>query len=61
MLRLNIRGQLGFGERCVTSGSILTGKNCGLEIVIGFCPVGSVSGNWSYDVVERRMKYAVKK
>ena len=50
---------MGIGERCLTSGSLLNGKNWGLEVVIGVCPLGSVGDNWSYDVVDRRMKYTV--
>ena len=60
VLRLNVRGQLGLGERCLTTGSLLSGENWGMEVVIGVCPLGSVGDKWSYDVVERRMKYEVK-
>ena len=60
VLRLNELGQLGVGERCLTAGSLLRGKNWGREIVIGVCPLGSVADKWSYDVMESRMKYSMK-
>ena len=60
VLRLNAEGQLGVGERCLTTGSLLQGSAWGLEVVIGVCPLGSVGGSWMYDEGERRMKYLVR-
>eukprot|EP00088_Acartia_fossae_P015726 TRINITY_DN18686_c0_g1_i1.p1 TRINITY_DN18686_c0_g1~~TRINITY_DN18686_c0_g1_i1.p1 ORF type:complete len:143 (-),score=13.57 TRINITY_DN18686_c0_g1_i1:126-554(-) len=40
LLRLNAKGQLGIGERCIDS-------TLGTVKLI-FCPEGSVSGPWSY-------------
>ncbi|XP_014276600.1 N-acetylgalactosaminyltransferase 7 [Halyomorpha halys] len=41
LVRLNAKGQLGIGERCIDSDS------SGIKLV--FCPLGSVSGPWQYD------------
>jgi len=40
-MRLNAKGQLGIGERCVDANS------SGVKLI--FCPEASVSGPWSYD------------
>ncbi|KAF4517123.1 hypothetical protein B566_EDAN008882 [Ephemera danica] len=41
LVRLNSKGQIGIGERCVEADSQ------GIKLV--FCPLGSVSGPWQYD------------
>ena len=51
---------MGVGYRCLTSGSLLSAKIWGLEVVIVVWPLVSVEDNWSYDMVERTMKYLVK-
>uniref|UniRef100_A0A0A9WWW6 Polypeptide N-acetylgalactosaminyltransferase n=1 Tax=Lygus hesperus TaxID=30085 RepID=A0A0A9WWW6_LYGHE len=41
LIRLNAKGQIGIGERCVDADSL------GVKLV--FCKLGSVSGPWQYD------------
>ena len=44
VIRLNAAGQLGLGERCL----LPVWDSDGLRISVAVCPLGSVSGPWSY-------------
>lgn len=44
LIRLNAKGQLGVGERCIEA------DKQGIKLV--FCPLGSVEGPWQYEEVE---------
>ena len=44
VIRLNTAGQLGLGERCL----LPVWDSEGLQIRVEVCPLGSVSGPWSY-------------
>lgn len=44
LIRLNAKGQLGVGERCIEA------DKQGIKLV--FCPLGSVEGPWHYEEVE---------
>lgn len=43
LIRLNAKGQLGVGERCISA------DNQGVKFV--FCRLGTVDGPWQYDEV----------
>lgn len=43
LIRLNSKGQLGVGERCVEAD--------GLGVKLVFCRQGTVDGPWQYDEV----------
>ncbi|CAH0389780.1 unnamed protein product [Bemisia tabaci] len=49
LFRLNAKGQLGIGERCVNS------DNQGIKLV--FCRLGTVDGPWEYDTDTRQLIY----
>jgi len=44
LVRLNAKGQLGVGERCIEA------DKQGIKLV--FCPLGSVEGPWHYEEVK---------
>lgn len=43
LIRLNEKGQLGVGERCIEAD--------GQGIKLAFCRLGTVDGPWEYDEV----------
>ncbi|XP_071454962.1 N-acetylgalactosaminyltransferase 7 [Hetaerina americana] len=53
LLRLNAKGQLGVGERCVDADLQ------GIKLV--FCRLGTVDGPWQYDEVSKTMFHKVHK
>ena len=44
VIRLNTAGQLGLGERCL----LPSWDNQEFHITVSICPLGSVSGPWTY-------------
>lgn len=50
-MRLNAKGQLGVGERCVEADTQ------GLKLV--FCRLGTVDGPWQYDQVSNTEIYVI--
>lgn len=53
LVRLNAKGQLGIGERCIDADSQ------GIKLV--FCPLGSVSGPWQYDEKSHVLYHKLKR
>lgn len=53
LLRINTKGQLGIGERCVEAD-----HNDQVELTT--CPMGKVDGPWEYAEVSRQMKHRVR-
>lgn len=50
LFRLNIRGQLGYGERCILGS---TG-----EVNLHKCKTGTVDGPWTYENDSKQMRYS---
>ncbi|XP_048506338.1 N-acetylgalactosaminyltransferase 7 isoform X2 [Athalia rosae] len=50
LIRLNAKGQLGIGERCVEAD--------GQGVKLAFCRVGTVDGPWQYDEVKNENSHA---
>ncbi|XP_069704421.1 N-acetylgalactosaminyltransferase 7 isoform X1 [Periplaneta americana] len=53
LIRLNAKGQLGVGERCIE------GDSQGIKLV--FCRLGTVDGPWQYDEISRTLLHRVLK
>jgi len=49
LVRLNAKGQIGIGERCVDADKS--------SVKLIFCPLGKVDGPWDYDEVTNVMKH----
>lgn len=47
LIRLNAKGQLGVGERCVEAD--------GQGVKLAFCRLGTVDGPWQYDEVFKKI------
>ena len=56
VIRLNTAGQLGLGERCL----LPAWDSEGLTITVTVCPLGSVSGPWSYNEDDLTMRCLVE-
>lgn len=49
LLRLNEKGQIGVGERCVNSS--------GGKLTLIFCKLGTVDGPWEFEIEEERLRH----
>ena len=57
VIRLNTAGQLGLGERCL----LPVWDSEGLQLRVEVCPLGSVSGPWSYSEEDLTVRCRVGK